>query len=296
MEGEIFMPLLKSSASKDAGCGCGCGGDCHCGCGKHHGCHGFGKKILLTLFGVFIVYLIFYVGTLMRNNIKKFETIGHADKMERTIMINGYGKVSGNNDIAMTTLGYSNIDKDVSKAQSANKQVMDKVFADLKVFGIDDKDLQSDYRVYPEYNYTSDKGQQLNGYRVENNITIKIRDLTKISQILGLVGKYSLTTVSGLSYTIDDSQDLKSAARDKALNDASIKATDLADKLGVKLGGVVSYNEYEGANDYYPMKAMDSSIGGLGGGGIGAGPETVAAGSRDVVMNVNIVFELLSNW
>ncbi len=266
--------------------GC-CGGGCGCGSWGTE----FGKKLLLTFLGVLLVYGIFYLGTLVRNNIKQYDYIGKADRLEHSIAVTGFGKVTGSNDIAMTTIGYSNTDKDVAKAQAENKKVMDKIFVDLKALGVDDKDLTSDYSIYPDYNYTQDKGQQLVGYRVNNQVSIKIRDLSKITQILNLAGKYGATQVSGLSFTIDDPENLKTQARDKALADAQIKAAKLANALGVKLAAVMNYNEYEGSNSYYPVKAM-SGYGIGGGSAVDVAPEAVSAGSRDVVMNVSVVYEI----
>ncbi|MFA7654066.1 MAG: SIMPL domain-containing protein [Candidatus Magasanikbacteria bacterium] len=276
-----------ASVVKKDGC---CGGDCKCGCGCNWGAD-FGKKLLLTFLGVVLVYSIFYLGTLVRNNIKKYDYIGKADRMEHSISVSGYGKVIGSNDIALTTIGYSNTDKDVAKAQAANNVVMDKVYADLKVLGVDDKDLTSDYSIYPDYNYTQDKGQQLVGYRVTNQVAIKIRDLSKITQVLNLAGKYGATQISGLSFTIDDPENLKAQAREKALADAQQKAVKLSNALGVKLMAVMNYNEYEGSNSYYPVKAVSAY--GMGGGAVvDVAPEAVSAGSRDVVMNVNITYEI----
>ena len=263
-------------------------------CGFKHGCcgHGcFGKKLIKTLVGILLVYVICYVGVLMRNGAKQFFYIGQADKPERTIVVNGFGKISGNNDIAMTTIGYSNTDKDVAKAQADNKKVMDQIVTDLKTLGVLEKDLQSNYTIYPNYNYTQQKGQELLGYQVSNQLTIKIRDLSKIPEILGLAGKYGATEVSGLTFTIDDPENLKFDARAKALTDAKNKAAYLADKLGVNLGSVVSYNEYEGPGDqtYQPMMAKSL--------GVGGGPESlqpsVESGSKDVTMNVSVVYEIL---
>ncbi len=252
----------------------------------NHSC--FGKKLIKTLVGILLVYIIVFVGTEIRNNGKKYFYIGKADKMERTIVVSGYGKVNGNNDIAVTTIGYSNTDKDVAKAQIDNKKVMDQIMSDLKVLSVSDKDLQSNYTIYPDYNYTQQKGQELIGYKVSNQLTIKIRDLSKIPQILGLAGKYGATEVNGLNFTIDDPDNLKMDARAKALSDAKIKAQYLSEKLGVNLGSVVSFNEYEGSNDTYPMKSM--SLGTAEGGG---GPESVSSGSKDVVMNVSVTYEIL---
>lgn len=261
-----------------------------CGWGSH-GMHGhFGKKLMMTFVGILLVYTVFFVGTLIRNNVKKYNFIGQADRMEKTITINGFGKVTGNNDIAVTTMGYANTDKDVAKAQADNKKVMDQIYAELKKLGIADKDLQSNYSIYPDYNYTQDKGQELKGYRVTNSLTIKIRDLSKISNVLSLAGKYGATEVSGLSFTIDEPENLKSQARDKALSDAKVKADHLANVLGLRLGGVITYNEYEsGGNEMYQPKVMYATdMGGLGG-----GPAAVSGGSKDVIMNVNVTYEVL---
>jgi uncharacterized protein YggE len=288
------MPLMSQNKMPSANTSkkeCCSGGEC---CGRCHlcGCGDFVKKLMVTLLGVLLVYLIFFVGSLVRNNVKKYEYIGKADKMESTILVNGVGRVSGNNDIAMTTIGYSNLDKDVSKAQVDNKKVMDAIMADLKKMGVEDKDLQTNYTIYPEYEYSTDKGSVLKGYRVSNQLTIKIRNLGKVTDILGLAGKYGATEISGLTFTVDDPENLKAQARNKAVTDAKIKAAYLAQSLGARLGRVVSYSEYENTPYDYPMVLSKVNFLGAEGGGGGA-PEAVATGSKDVVMSVSVTYEIL---
>ena len=193
----------------------------------------------------------------------------------------------------MTTIGYSNLDKDVSKAQVDNKKVMDAIMVDLKKMGVEDKDLQTNYTIYPEYEYLSDKGSVLKGYRVSNQITIKIRNLGKIADMLGLAGKYGATEISGLTFTVDDPENLKTQARDKAVIDAQAKAAVLAKSLGVRLGRIVSYNEYENSSYDYsmPTLAKTNFMGAEGGGG--GAPAAVATGSKDVLMNVSVSYEIL---
>jgi len=278
------MPI--TDAPKKECCAGKIGGCCSaCGCGD------FVKKLLITFVGVLLVYLIFFVGSLVRNNVKKYNYIGKADRMESTILVNGVGRISGNNDIAMTTIGYSNVDKDVSKAQVDNKKVMDQIMVDLKKMGVADKDLQTNYTVYPEYEYSADKGNVLKGYRVSNQLTIKIRNLSKVTEILGLAGKYGATEISGLTFTVDDPENLKAQARAKAVSDAKVKAAYLAESLGVSLGRIVSYNEYENSPYDYPMALSKMNYMGAEGGG--GAPEAVATGSKDVVMNVNVTYEIL---
>ena len=251
----------------------------------------FGKKIIFTLVGVLLVYLVFYVGVLTRNAIKKFDYVGTADVSERTITVNGYGKVTGANDIAVTSIGYSNTDQDVAKAQLANKKVMDNIMSDLKKMGIADRDLETNYTIYPQYNYTQQKGQEFTGYQVNNTLMVKIRNLSKISAVLSLPGKYGANSVGGLNFTIDDPENLKVAARDKALADAGTKARTLAKQLGVQLVEIVAYNEYEGGPEG-PVPYLSMKADGMGGGGVMTGPDTVATGSKEQVMNVNITYKI----
>ncbi len=256
-------------------------------CSTCWGMQDFGKKILFTLVGVLIVYLIFFVGTMMRNNIRTYDFIGQMDQTERMVTVTGVGKATGKNDIAMTSIGYTNTDMDVKKAQEDNNKIMNKVLADLKAMGVDEKDLQTSYTISPTYNYTLDKGQTLKGYEVNQLVTVKIRDLTKISNVLALASKDGANNVGSLSFTVDDQEHLKAEARDKALKDVRLQAARLANSLGVVLGEVISYNEYE-----TPDYSYGSSYG-YGGSMAADVAPTVASGSKDESMTVNVTYKVL---
>jgi uncharacterized protein YggE len=165
---------------------------------------------------------------------------------------------------------------------------MDAVVADLKKLGIPEKDLKSDYSIYPEYNY-SDKGQELKGYRVTNSMTVKIRDLSKISSVLNLAGKYGANQVGGLSFTIDDAEALKSQARLKAIEDARAKAKMIAKNLRVNLIAVTNYNEYE-TPDYAPMYDNMAKNVMAAGSAVAPSPESISGGTKDVALNVSITY------
>ncbi|MDD4477332.1 MAG: SIMPL domain-containing protein [Patescibacteria group bacterium] len=269
--------LNKKEEGKANSCDC-CGS---CGCML--------KKVKYVVFGILLIYLVFYLGVLTRNGIKQYNFIGKADRQERTITMSGIGKVVGNNDIALTTIGYSNVNKDVAKAQAENKKVMDGVLAELKKLGIEDKDVESDYSIYPEYNYTEEKGQEMVGYRISHRVSVKIRNLEKISDVLGLASKTGVNEVGGINFTVDDQENLKSQAREKAIVDLRAKAEQMEKTLGVKFGNIVSYNEYGGDDYNYSLKY---GVGGMGGGAEAVVPD-VAVGSKEVTMNVNVTFEIL---
>ncbi len=260
--------------------GCDCMSSCKCG--------EFTRKIMLTLLGILLVYVIILVGSIIRNNLQKYNFIGRADRAERTITVQGIGKVTAKPDIAVTSMGMISSAKTVSEAQQKNTTIMNNLIEKLKGLGIDAKDIQTtNYNIYPQYDYLQDKGQVLRGYEVNQSVTIKIRDLTKANQVLALAGEVGTNNVSGLQFTIDDDEVYKAEARKLALDKITEKAKTLTNMLGVKVVGVVSYNEYEGGGGVYPMKAYaDSAI------GMGGGASAVESGSTDVTINASVTLEI----
>jgi len=251
-------------------------------------CKGVGPHTLLWVFiGLLLVFTIFFVGTIARNNLKKYHYIGKADRMQNTITINGEGKITATPNVAVTELGLVTEKSDVASAQKENTEKMNKLIAEVKQLGIKDEDIQtSNYSIYPKYDYT-DGRSVISGYTVNQSATLKIRDLSKISTVLSKVGEVGINTVSSLNFTIDEPENLRAQARDKALVNAKEKAMDLAKNLGVKLVRVISYNEYSPV-DSYP-KFYAGAAEGMGG---GAPTPNIQTGSTDVRMSVSVIYEI----
>lgn len=248
----------------------------------------FSRKLLCTLVGIFLVYSIVFVGTLIRNNLQKFYFIGKADRMERTISLDAQGKVTVRPDIAETSLGMMAEAATVAEAQQKNTEVMNKLIEKLKTLGIDSKDIQTaNYNVYPQYNYTENEGQVLKGYQVSQSVNVKIRDLKKANQVLSLAGEVGANSVGGLNFTVDDRDIYKAQAREIAIKKVQEKAANLSSTLGVKIKGIVTFSEYESTPGDYPMyktNMMET--------GAGAPSPTVEPGTTDVVLTVNIVYSI----
>jgi len=251
-------------------------------------CGDFAGKIFATLVAIMVVYVIVWVGTMIRNNLQRYDYIGQADRQERTISIQAEGKVTAKPDIAMTTMGMLSSGKTVAEAQEANTKVMNTLITRLKALGIGEDDIQTaNYNIGPQYNWTEKGGRELLGYEVSQSVAVKIRDLTKANAVLALAGEVGANSVGGLQFTIDDRDVYKEQARDKALEKVAAKASALGQSLGVRFVNVISYDEFDGGAGGpvpYAAKALDSVS--------GPTPPTVEAGSLDVVMNVAVTFEI----
>ena len=246
---------------------------------------GLAGKIFMTLVGIVMVYIIVLLATMIRNNIQRFYFIGMADRQEHVISVQAEGKVTVSPDIALVTMGMISEADTVAAAQTKNTEVMNNLIAKLKELGIADEDVQTgNYNINPLYDYNQEEGRVLKGYEVTQQAVVKIRDLSKASNVVSLAGVVGANIVSGLSFEVDDAEAFKEKAGEEAIKKVLAKAEKLSNSLGVKIISVVSYNEYENGVGRYAM--YDSAMG-LGG---GEAAPSIEPGSEDVVLTVNVTF------
>ncbi len=246
----------------------------------------FARKILWTLLGILLLYSIVLLGTLIRNNLQKYNFIGKADIQPRTITVEGVGEVTAHPDIAMTSVGMVAEAATVAEAQQKNTQVMNSLIEKLKALGVSSDDIQTmSYNVYPQYDYP-EGGQVLRGYSVSQDLQVKIRDLAKANQVLALAGEVGATNVGGLQFTVDERDTYIAEAREEALKKVGEKMKALSQSLGVRAVRISGYNEYEQGTSG-PMPMMRE----MAFGDVGALP-TIEAGTTDVVLNVQVTFEI----
>lgn len=250
----------------------------------------FTFKIIITLIIIVLVYTAVFLATLIRNNIKEFYYIGKADKFERNINLEAEGKVSITPDIATITIGMESVGDTVEQAQNENTRVMNNILGRLENYGVKKEDIQTvNYNVSPRYNYTEEEGRVLDGYGVVQELKIKIRDVSKAGDVVALAGKSGANIVSNLSFEVEDIEKYKKQAREEAMRKILVKAKDLHESLGIDFISVASYNEYENQS-IRAFPAFETRVLGVGGGPVPT--PNIESGTQDLILNVNIVFEI----
>lgn len=162
--------------------------------------------------------------------------------------ITGSGTVYAKADIANIEVGLKTATKKTAaEATIESTDKMNRITAELSKLDIADKDIKtSNYTLSPVYNWTNVKGQELIGYEVTQTLTLKIRDLGKISDVITKTTEQGANQVGNISFTIDDEFALKNQAREMAITKAKEKAMLIAGQSGMKLGKVTSV--YENSN------------------------------------------------
>lgn len=249
------------------------------------------NKILSIFAAIILTAGTIYLGILSWNATKSHDYIGVSEEQQHSIMVSGVGEVFGVPDIIKIQLGHSVEKKTVADAQKENTDKMNAVIKKLKEdFKVESADIQTaNYNIYPQYDWYNGR-QSLRGYQVSQNIDLKIRKLDDISRILDMAGQLGLNQVGNLSFEMDNPEDLKKQARDKAVENAKKNAEELSESVGVKLGRIISFSESgnQPDNAYNVEYKMMNESAGMG----GAAP-SIETGSSKIKIIANIEYEVL---
>ena len=141
--------------------------------------------------------------------------------------------------------------------------------------------------VYPEYNYTQDKGSVLIGYRGSQSFVVTIKNAENAGAVVDAVvaaGGDDLQ-IQGVTPYVLDSSNATESARANAVKNAKAKATSYAKLLGTKLGRVNYLVENSSPVSYPPIMAMAKSA--------DSSATVVDLGQQDVTVSITIQWALL---
>lgn len=221
--------------------------------------------------------------------IREAHQVGKPVPYEHTITVEGTGKISATPDIATISFGVLTRGSDVASAQGKNSTSMNALLQKVKALAIAEDDVQtSSYTVYQDMPWNPETQRSEPGdWIVSQQVSVKVRDTSKISTVLQTVGESGATNIYGPNFTIDDPRSLQAQARASALEDAQKKAAEIAQQLGVKLVAVVGYSEYS-MDSGYPVPYYARDVGGA----VAAEAPSIAAGTSDVSVQVNVTYSL----
>ena len=174
-----------------------------------------------------------------------------AKPREAVISVTGDGESSMAPDMAVVTLSVVKQAKTAREALDENNKAMKDVLGALKSGGIAERDLQtSGFSIQPQYNYPQPvDGQQqqpqLIGYQTINSITVRLRDLAKLGQVIDQSVTLGINQGGEIQFTNDKPDAAIEEARKNAVAEAVKKAKTLSEAAGVKLGRVIEINENE---------------------------------------------------
>jgi uncharacterized protein YggE len=163
------------------------------------------------------------------------------------ISVTGEATVSVAPDQAQIDGGVTSDAKTARETSEANNAAMGKLLLALKGAGIEEKDTQtSRLSLQPQYAPNRTGTSPITGYRASNRVTIRLRDVTKVANVIDVLVGAGANDISGINFMVSQASKLLDEAREKAIADARRKAEIYAKAAGVTLGDPISISE-EGA-------------------------------------------------
>jgi len=209
---------------------------------------------------------------------------------ERSITVPGHGEVLVAPDVVSVTLGIQTRDADVAAAVRENNQVAAAIIEAARQMGVADSDMQTTYfSVYPQtgYNQFGVITDEVT-YYVDNNLTVKLRDVDQLSKLLQNSVNAGATNIYGVTFSIAETAAAEDEARTEAMGDALSRAAQIAVDAGVILGDPITIST--GVTLPAPQPYYAALGYGMGGGG-GEGPP-VSVGTNKVAVDVTVSYSI----
>ena len=163
------------------------------------------------------------------------------------ITVVGQGTAYGQPDQATVIVGVETFAETVAEATTQNQTTLDNVMAALAAAGIAAEDIQTtNYSLFAEQTYGENGPTGIAGYRVSNQVNVKIRDIALISDVLAAVTEAGANAIYGVNFSVADPAALEAEARALAMQDAANRAASLAELGSVSLGEVTVISEIIG--------------------------------------------------
>lgn len=209
------------------------------------------------------------------------------------ITVIGEGSVDIAPDMAVLVLSVNREATTAREALSANSAAMAKVLEAMTALGIAKRDLQTaNFDIQPRYTYPNRQGNgsaeapKLVGYIVRNSLSVRVRDISRVGEVLDTSVTLGVNEGGSILFTNDDPSTAITQARVKAMEEALSKARTLAEAAGVSLGDVLEISEQNYSPRPMPMMAkmemaMDSG-----------GSVPIAAGENTYKVTVNVTLAI----
>src|SRR5437762_425389 len=175
--------------------------------------------------------------------------------LPNTVYVGADGKFEANPDTAVIEFFISAQEEATGTAYEHASNQAEQVQQILRSNGVDPKSAQVGYfAIQPVYDYKTPK-RKLVGYRVNTNVSVKLKEFTKIGPILQQLASSDITDSQQLNYTLED----KDAAKSKAVEDAYRHARESADavaRAGERSVGDLIYASVDTFENPIPARPM----------------------------------------
>jgi hypothetical protein len=204
----------------------------------------------------------------------------------RLITVTGEGEVSVISDQVVLRLGVEAQGMKMERAKKDNDAISSKLLKMLKKSGISTKDIQVGYiDIRPQYDHFKGR-RSLTGFLVRKDYVITIKDIKKVSDIIGGALDVGVENIGGLQYESSEFKKHQEKAREVALLNAKEKAEAMAGVLNQKIKRTHAISENPTFGHPIRMRAKAEAL------SFAASDDTFEPGQLKIKTQVTVSFEL----
>jgi uncharacterized protein YggE len=180
--------------------------------------------------------MVLFVSTLIVATVAAAQVVPAVQAQVNTIFAGADGKFESAPDTAVLRFDIAAQEDTSPAAYDKAAAAADRVRQALRNNGVDVKAVQIGfYSVQPMYDWKNPKHKVI-GYRVSTNLTLKLRDFSKIGSIIEQTADIDSMQNQSLNYTLEDVEPAKAKAAEDALKRARNQASAVATAGGRTLG------------------------------------------------------------
>jgi uncharacterized protein len=202
-----------------------------------------------------------------------------------TVTASGAGTSQAAPDTAEMSFGVTAMSANAKSALAEASKSAEQIASAVKKQGIAGEDIQTrDVSVYPQT--TEQDGKQvITGYQASLSVEVKVRDISKLGEIITAANVAGANEISGPTFTIGDPAPARAEAIDEAVGDARKSAEAMAEAAGKSVGEVLSMSSSDAGLVPSAMYSQADVAG-------AAKDVPIEPGQLDITANVVVVFEL----
>lgn len=207
-----------------------------------------------------------------------------------TLYVGADGKHEADPDTALIQFNISAQEQSSRDAYDRASRAAEQVRQLLRKDGIDPKSAQlSSFEFQPVYDYRDPK-HKIVGYRVSSNVSVKIKDFSKISPIIQGLGDVDISGQQSLNYILEDID----AAKQKAVQDAYQRARASAETVAQAAGKSVSELLYASVDTFEQIRPRPMMMSMRAEAAPAAPPPTEEFGAQKITVtaHVNALFRM----
>jgi uncharacterized protein len=209
------------------------------------------------------------------------------------VTVSGQAEVLVVPDEVVFNLRVVSLDKDLSKAQAKNDEVVTKLLALARSFQVAPEQIQTDY-INLDTRYSDEEATKkpsvFLGYTVTKKVVIVLRDVAKAEAMLSDIFKSGISHIDSVDFRSTQIRKYKDQARALAMKAAQEKASAMAKEIGQTIGKAHSIEE-QSENRMFTANAS-SNIRGSVGESYSEVESTISLGRISITARVIVSFEL----